>query len=51
MQLLATVCALASGVGMAMVNLVFGEFITVITGYASGDSDPATFRRESARLA
>lgn len=36
---------------MAMVNLVFGQFVTVITDYATGTSSPAGFRSDSARLA
>ncbi|CAI6019534.1 unnamed protein product [Clonostachys chloroleuca] len=51
MQALATICALASGVGIAMVNLVFGQFITVITDYVTGKSTPDEFRHDSARLA
>ncbi|KAJ5012343.1 Leptomycin B resistance protein pmd1 [Colletotrichum sp. SAR 10_99] len=51
MQLVAATCALASGVGMAMVNLVFGQFITVITDFTTGASSPGEFRSESARLA
>ncbi|UPK99813.1 hypothetical protein LCI18_010748 [Fusarium solani-melongenae] len=51
MQVVATFCAVGSGVGMAMVNLVFGKFITVITDYATGLSTPAEFRNEAAKLA
>lgn len=51
MQAVATFCAVASGVSMAMVNLVFGKFITVITNYATGASTPANFRSEAAKLA
>ncbi|KAJ6147205.1 ABC transporter [Penicillium chrysogenum] len=50
MQGIATACALGSGVGMALVNLVFGQFITVITDYTSGRIDPARFRGEAGRL-
>ncbi|KAJ6185225.1 ABC transporter [Penicillium mononematosum] len=50
MQGIATACALGSGVGMALVNLVFGQFITLITDYTSGRSDPARFRSEAGRL-
>jgi len=35
---------------MIMVNLVFGQFITVFTEYASGKSSPSDFRAQSARL-
>ncbi|KAF6803007.1 multidrug resistance protein 3 (p glycoprotein 3) [Colletotrichum musicola] len=36
---------------MAMVNLVFGRFITVITDFTMGAATPAEFRRDTARLA
>ncbi|OHW98945.1 ABC transporter [Colletotrichum incanum] len=36
---------------MAMVNLVFGRFITVITEYTTGNSSPAGFRSDVAKLA
>ncbi|KAL4886137.1 P-loop containing nucleoside triphosphate hydrolase protein [Aspergillus karnatakaensis] len=50
LQLLATACALGSGVGMAMVNLVFGQFVTLILDYSSGNLDPAAFRSGAGRL-
>jgi ATP-binding cassette subfamily B (MDR/TAP) protein 1 len=50
MQGLAVACALASGVGMALVNLVFGKFITLIVDYISGGSNPSEFRSGAARL-
>lgn len=50
LQLVATACALGSGVGMALVNLVFGQFITLITDYTSGLSKPSEFRNEAGRL-
>lgn len=50
MQAVATFCALGSGVGMAMVNLVFGRFITVITDYATGTSSSSKFRSDAATL-
>lgn len=51
MQAVGTLCAIGSGVGMAMVNLVFGRFITVITDYAAGTSSPSEFRSDAATLA
>lgn len=51
MQAVATLCALGSGVAMALVNLVFGQFITVITNFTTGESSPSDFRSDSARLA
>lgn len=50
LQLVATACALGSGVGMALVNLVFGQFITLITDYTSGLSEPSKFRNDAGRL-
>lgn len=32
---------------MALVNLVFGEFITLIIDYITGSSDAATFRSDA----
>lgn len=43
--------AIASGVGIASQNLIFGEFITVIANFAIGASTPADFRADAARLA
>lgn len=51
MHAVAVLCAMASGVGVAMVNLIFGQLITVVTGYTTGTSSPAEFRKESGRLA
>jgi len=51
MQLVATICTLGSGVGMAMMDLVFGQFITVITDFIRGKSLPEEFRNETSRLA
>ncbi|CAI7596859.1 unnamed protein product [Penicillium glandicola] len=50
LQAIATACALGSGVGMALANLVFGQFITLIINYTSGDSDASKFRSEAGRL-
>ncbi|KAJ5559247.1 ABC transporter integral membrane type 1 [Penicillium sp. DV-2018c] len=50
LQACATACALGSGVGMALVNLVFGQFITLITDFTLGASDPSHFRNEAGRL-
>ncbi|GKT70594.1 ABC transporter [Colletotrichum tofieldiae] len=51
MQAIAGFCAIGSGVGMAMVNLVFGRFITVITDYTTGASSAAGFRSDASKLA
>lgn len=50
LQLMAAVCALGSGVGMAMVNLVFGQFITLFIDYVTGASDPVAFRSRAGLL-
>ncbi|KAJ5155561.1 ABC transporter [Penicillium capsulatum] len=50
MLFVAIACALGSGVGMAMVNLVFGQFITVITDYIRGSSTASAFRSDASRL-
>ncbi|CAG7939190.1 unnamed protein product [Penicillium nalgiovense] len=46
----AVACALASGVGMALVNLVFGKFITLVVNYITGHSSPSEFRSGASRL-
>lgn len=50
MQLTAMACAVASGVGMAMVNLVFGQFITLIIDFVTGSKSPAAFRSRAGVL-
>ncbi|RAH51186.1 uncharacterized protein BO95DRAFT_492400 [Aspergillus brunneoviolaceus CBS 621.78] len=50
MQVVAIAAALASGVGMALVNLVFGRLITLITAYTTGASSDEAFRRDASRL-
>lgn len=51
LQGLAILAAIASGAGIALQNLIFGEFVTAITGYASGYSTLAAFRDKAAELA
>ncbi|KAJ2985070.1 hypothetical protein NUW58_g5730 [Xylaria curta] len=51
LQIVALAGALASGVGMALVNLVFGQFITVTINYTTGVTSDEAFREEAARLA
>lgn len=51
LQGIAIVAAIASGAGIALQNLIFGRFITVITDFASGISDKDTFRDEASDLA
>ncbi|KAK0671252.1 P-loop containing nucleoside triphosphate hydrolase protein [Cercophora samala] len=50
-QAVAAVAAICSGVGMALQNLIFGQFITVITDYVSGASDKEGFMDEVSQLA
>lgn len=50
-QAVSIVCAIASGAGIALQNLIFGRFVTVITNFASGESDPSDFRADAAQLA
>lgn len=48
---MAAVAAICSGVGMALQNLIFGQFVTVITDYVSGTSDRDVFMGEVSKLA
>jgi ATP-binding cassette, subfamily B (MDR/TAP), member 1 len=38
LEVVALIAALASGVALAIVNLVMGEFITILINYVSGQS-------------
>ncbi|KAL2195310.1 ABC transporter [Corynascus similis CBS 632.67] len=51
LQGIAVVAAIASGAGIALQNLIFGAFVTVITDYASGDSPNDVFLDDVAELA
>lgn len=51
MQAIAVFAAIASGVGIAVQNLILGEFVTIITGFSSDQLTPAAFRDEATRLA
>ncbi|KAK4120199.1 P-loop containing nucleoside triphosphate hydrolase protein [Parathielavia appendiculata] len=51
LQAIAVVAALASGAGIALQNLIFGAFVTVITDYASGESTIDVFLDDIADLA
>ncbi|RYP72290.1 hypothetical protein DL771_004264 [Monosporascus sp. 5C6A] len=50
-QAVAIVAALGSGAGIALQNLIFGRFVTVIADFSSGSSSPDAFRSDSVRLA
>lgn len=51
MQGIAVVAAIGSGAGIALQNLIFGEFINVIVDFVSGASSPSEFRSDVAELA
>ncbi|RGP59629.1 hypothetical protein FLONG3_11145 [Fusarium longipes] len=51
MQAIALIAAIGSGAGIALQNLIFGEFITIITDFTSGVSEPSKFRKDVADLA
>lgn len=51
LQCIAIAAALASGAGIALQNLIFGKFVTVITDYTSGESSNAVFLDDVAELA
>ncbi|TDZ19176.1 Leptomycin B resistance protein pmd1 [Colletotrichum orbiculare MAFF 240422] len=50
LQLVAIACAVASGAGIALQNLIFGSFVTTIQNFTTGQSAPADFRREISSL-
>ncbi|CAM1508090.1 Fc.00g049380.m01.CDS01 [Cosmosporella sp. VM-42] len=51
MQGIALLCAIGSGAGIALQNLIFGRFVTVITDFSSGESSPSKFRDDVSSLA
>ena len=51
LQGIAFFAAIASGAGIALQNLIFGAFVTVITDYAAGDSSTDVFLDDVAELA
>jgi len=48
---LALAAALASGVALALVNLVFGGLITTLSDFVGGQSSPESFRSEVSKSA
>ncbi|KAI1498608.1 P-loop containing nucleoside triphosphate hydrolase protein [Biscogniauxia marginata] len=46
LQFVAVVAALGSGLAPALVNLVLGQFITVLTNYVSGQSTAESFMKD-----
>ncbi|KAK7432493.1 hypothetical protein QQZ08_001058 [Neonectria magnoliae] len=51
LQAIAIVAAIASGAGIALQNLIFGNFVTIITDFTSGAAPPSKFRDDVAELA
>lgn len=51
LQVVAILAAIASGAGIALQNLIFGELITILTQFSSGATAPDDFREEVTRLA
>ncbi|EAQ88656.1 hypothetical protein CHGG_05275 [Chaetomium globosum CBS 148.51] len=51
LQGIAILAAIASGAGIAMQNLIFGAFVTVITDYAAGKTSSDVFLDDVAELA
>jgi len=51
LQVIAAVAAVASGAGIALQNLIFGEFVTVITDFVSSNSERDKFMADVAQLA
>ncbi|KAK0620143.1 P-loop containing nucleoside triphosphate hydrolase protein [Immersiella caudata] len=51
LQGVAVVAAVVSGAGIALQNLVFGEFVTVISNFTTGVSTPEAFRQDAGTLA
>ncbi|KAL4949079.1 P-loop containing nucleoside triphosphate hydrolase protein [Aspergillus filifer] len=51
LQAVAVVAACASGAGIALQNLIFGRFITIITDFVAQTSTPAEFRDGVAEMA
>ncbi|RBQ68743.1 hypothetical protein VDGD_21580 [Verticillium dahliae] len=51
LQAIAIVAAIASGAGIALQNLIFGQFITVITDFTTGVNTPAQFMDDVSTLA
>ncbi|KAL3437486.1 P-loop containing nucleoside triphosphate hydrolase protein [Aspergillus tetrazonus] len=51
LQAVAILAACASGAGIALQNLIFGQFVTVLTDFTNGISTPGDFRDNAAELA
>ncbi|KAL5044569.1 hypothetical protein BDW71DRAFT_185798 [Aspergillus fruticulosus] len=51
LQAIAILAACASGAGIALQNLIFGRFVTIITDFTIGSATPGGFRDDVAELA
>ncbi|KAF9874829.1 ABC transporter [Colletotrichum karsti] len=51
LQTIAVICAIGSGAGIALQNLIFGSFVTTIQDFTTGKSSPSFFRGEVSKLA
>ncbi|KAL4779773.1 P-loop containing nucleoside triphosphate hydrolase protein [Aspergillus varians] len=51
LQAVAVLAACASGAGIALQNLIFGRFITIITDFVNQTSTPGEFRDDVAEMA
>ncbi|KAJ3489795.1 hypothetical protein NLG97_g5927 [Lecanicillium saksenae] len=51
LQGIAIIAAIGSGAGIALQNLIFGDFVTTMTDFANGRATPSHFRSESSKLA
>lgn len=51
MQGIAIVAAMASGAGIALQNLIFGSFVTIMTEFVTKKATADEFRSHAAKLA
>ncbi|KAH8721050.1 Leptomycin B resistance protein pmd1 [Beauveria bassiana] len=51
LQGIAIIAAIGSGAGIALQNLIFGDFVTTMTDFTNGRATPAHFRSEASKLA
>jgi ATP-binding cassette subfamily B (MDR/TAP) protein 1 len=51
LQAIACCAAIASGAGVALQNLIFGRFVSVITDFANQKTTTQQFRGDASKLA
>ncbi|OAA58748.1 ATP-binding cassette multidrug transport protein ATRC [Cordyceps fumosorosea ARSEF 2679] len=51
LQGIAIFAAICSGAGIALQNLIFGNFVTTMTSFANGKATPGDFQSEASKLA